>query len=261
MRMLSLASEPYGGLSRFSTWWHVAVSDSTAALVYVDVADLISLDEVLTHVLSANADPSCKKFVVDKSKGLPAYELWCKFCNYPYGRVEWSESLFREECLAHLHGMVFDSKKGFVDWEIEVRDHVKTMNFLFDSNEYCAARSYIDLLWKLLGVSLQAQHRTSIELHGYVREDHQIVLSESDLPGYLNSMALCLRSCSTSRTEVAGCESLTRSQPRPRLQPAHLSSAGHIPTFFGRPLRLAGKAGAERPSPGEMSCPRPARQR
>jgi hypothetical protein len=61
--------------------------------------------------------------------------------------------------------------------------------------------------------------------------------------------------------EVAGCESLTRSQPRPRLQPAHLSSAVHIPTFFGRPLRLAGKAGAERPSPGEMSCPRPNRQR
>ena len=235
MRMLSLASEPYGGLSRFSTWWHVAVSDSTTALVYVDVADLISLDEVLTHVLSANADPSCKKFVVDKSKGLPAYELWCKFCNYPYGRIEWSESLFREECLAHLHGMVFDSKKGFVDWEIEVRDHVKTMNFLFDSNEYCAARSYIDLLWKLLGVSLQAQHRTSIELHGYVREDHQIILSESDLPGYLNSMALCLRSCSTMgptvgavsvsngvetlRAEVASLQRALQAEGRSR--PAH----------------------------------------
>ena len=61
--------------------------------------------------------------------------------------------------------------------------------------------------------------------------------------------------------EVAGCESLTRSHPVLRMQPAHLSSAGQIPTFFGRPLRLAGKTGAKRPSTGEMSCPRPARQR
>ncbi len=34
---------------------------------------------------------------------------------------------------------------------------------------------------------------------------------------------------------------MTRSQPRPRLQPAHLSSTVQIPTFFGRPLRLAGR--------------------
>ena len=61
--------------------------------------------------------------------------------------------------------------------------------------------------------------------------------------------------------EVAGSASLTRSHAVLRMQPAHLSSAVQIPTFFGRPLRLAGKAGAERPSPGEMSCPRPARQR
>ena len=61
--------------------------------------------------------------------------------------------------------------------------------------------------------------------------------------------------------EVAGSASLTRSHAVLRMQPAHLSSAVQIPTFFGRPLRLAGKAGAERPSPGEMSCPRPNRQR
>ena len=61
--------------------------------------------------------------------------------------------------------------------------------------------------------------------------------------------------------EVAGSASLTRSHAVLRMQPAHLSAAVQIPTFFGRPLRLAGKAGAERPSPGEMSCPRPNRQR
>ena len=61
--------------------------------------------------------------------------------------------------------------------------------------------------------------------------------------------------------EVAGSASLTRSHAVLRMQPAHLSSAVQIPTFFGSPLRLAGKAGAERPSPGEMSCPRPNRQR
>ena len=61
--------------------------------------------------------------------------------------------------------------------------------------------------------------------------------------------------------EVAGSASLTRSHAVLRIQPAHLSAAVQIPTFFGRPLRLAGKAGAERPSPGEMSCPRPNRQR
>ena len=67
--------------------------------------------------------------------------------------------------------------------------------------------------------------------------------------------------------EVAGCESLTRSQPRPRLQPVHkkLSSAGHwhirVPTFklLGRPLRSVGEAGAERASSSKfrdsMSCP------
>ena len=265
MRMLSLASEPYGGLSRFSTWWHVAVADSTAALVYIDVADLISLDEVLTHVLSANADSHCKKFIVDKSKGLPAYELWCKFCNFSYGRVDWSESLFREECMAYLNGMVFDSKRGFVDWEADVRDHVRTMNFLFDSNEYCSARAYIDLLWRLLGVSLQAQHRTSIELHGYVREDHQIVLAESDLPGYLNSMALCLRSSSTTgptvgavsvsdgvdslRAEVASLQRVLQAGGRSR--PAPHSGT---PSASAQQCRMCQQAPCRSVCPNCLSC-------
>jgi hypothetical protein len=41
----------------------------------------------------------------------------------------------------------------------------------------------------------------------------------------------------------------------------YFSSAVHIVAFFGRPLRLAGSAGAERPSLGGISCPRPTRQR
>jgi hypothetical protein len=60
--------------------------------------------------------------------------------------------------------------------------------------------------------------------------------------------------------EVAGCESLARSHLVLRMHPAHFSSAVHIPAFFGRPLRsLAGSAGADRPSLGGISCPRPTR--
>jgi hypothetical protein len=85
-------------------------------------------------------------------------------------------------------------------------------------------------------------------------------------PGTCGCMgALCLRdSCCgwlAAGAEVVGCESLTRSHPVLRMQPAHFSSAVHIPAFFGRPLRLAGSAGAERPSLGGISCPRPTRQR